>query len=344
MQTFCEPAERETFQLEDLRKRNSFRGNLDIDASSEFLAKNPGRVAMILVSVTNNWAAGQPVSMANIKAASQLAARFGVPIFIDACRFAENAKFIKDFETGYHEHSIPEIVQEMFSHADGFIISLKKDGLSNIGGALCFRDAGRFAEMYPDIGKEFRVQQIMTYGNDSYGGMSGRDMMAATVGLYESTNETHLSSRIEQVRKLAEKLAAAKIPVILPTGGSAVFLDMDGFFKDCGRSYGEFAALGFTLQLLISYGVRCFEAGPFAWEWDKADEQEKAKVSNLVRLAIPRKALTDKHLDYVVAAIERLFTERSKIPGVEITHGATLKLRHFQCTLKLVPHCGHCRE
>jgi tryptophanase len=337
LQTFCHPVFHEQFSSEGLRKRNSFGGNLDIDACSEFLSENTGRVSMILLTVTNNSAAGQPVSMANIKASSRLSSQFQIPIFFDACRFAENAIFIKDFEPGYQAMPITEIIKEMFSYVDGFTISLKKDGLSNIGGALCFRDKGMFAQKYAGIGNDFKEQQIMSYGNDSYGGMSGRDMMAATVGLYEATNDMYLASRVEQVRRFAQKLHDAQVPVLLPTGGSAVFLDMDEFFKDCGRSYGEFAALGFTLQLLISHGVRCFEVGPFALEWDRADEDKRSKMKNLVRLALPRQAMTDEHLDYTVAAIKQLFNERSKIPGVRIVSGASLNLRHFQCTLEPIP-------
>jgi tryptophanase len=336
LQTCCHPVFHEQFSSER-RERNSFGGNLDIDAASKFLSENAGRISMILLTVTNNSAVGQPVSMENIKASSCLSSQFQIPLFFDACRFAENAKFIKDFEPGYQATPITEIVKEMFSYVDGFTISLKKDGLSNIGGALCFRDEGMFAQKYAGIGNDFKEQQLMSYGNDSYGGMSGRDMMAATVGLYEATNDMYLTSRAEQVWRFAQKLHDAQLPVVLPTGGSAVFLDMDEFFKDCGRSYGEFAALGFTLQLLISHGIRCFETGPFALEWDRSDEDKRSKMQNLVRLALPRQVLTDEHLDYTVAAIKQLFNDRFKIPGVKIVSGASLNVRHFQCTLEPIP-------
>jgi tryptophanase len=336
LQTCCHPVFHEQFSSER-KEHNSFGGNLDIDAATKFLSENTGKVSMILLTVTNNSATGQPVSMGNIKASARLSSQFQIPLFFDACRFAENAKFIKDFEPGYQATPITEIVKEMFSYVDGFTISLKKDGLSNIGGTLCFRDQGMFAQMYAGIGNDFREQQLMSYGNDSYGGMSGRDMMAATVGLYEATNDMYLTSRAEQVWRFAQKLHDAQLPVVLPTGGSAVFLDMDEFFKDCGRSYGEFAALGFTLQLLISHGIRCFETGPFALEWDRSDEDTRSKMQNLVRLALPRQVLTDEHLDYTVAAIKQLFNDRSKIPGVRIVSGASLNLRHFQCTLEPIP-------
>ncbi|KAK8007313.1 hypothetical protein PG989_001303 [Apiospora arundinis] len=337
LQTCCQPVLRGQFSSSELGGHNSFRGNLDIDASSKFISENPGRVSMILLTVTNNSAAGQPVSMANIKASSLLSSQFQIPIFFDACRFAENAKLIKEFEPGYQAAPITEIVKEMFSHVDGFTISLKKDGLSNIGGALCFRDKGMLAQKYAGIGNDLKEQQIMSYGNDGYGGMSGRDMMAAAVGLYEGTDDSYLTSRVDQVRLLAQKLQDVELPVLLPTGGSAVFLDMDAFFQDCGRSYGEFAGLGFTLQLLISHGIRCFEVGPFALGWDSADEEERSKIGNLVRLALPRQVLTDKHLDYTVAAIKQLFNERSNIPGVRIVTGASLNVRHFQCILEPIP-------
>ncbi|KAI8290241.1 Tryptophanase [Colletotrichum sp. SAR 10_98] len=214
-----------------------------------------------------------------------------LPLFFDACRFAENAKFIQDFEAGYQDRSIPQIVQEMFAYADGFTISLKKDGLANMGGALCFRDQGIFPIRFgADIGIRLKERQIMCYGNDSYGGMSGRDVMAAAVGLYEVTKETYLADRIGQVKKFAEGLIAKGVPVLLPPGGHAIYLDMDGFFADCGRSYGEFASVDFTLELLKDYGIRACEAGPFGWEWDKKESitQDRDNIPNLVRFAVPR--------------------------------------------------------
>ncbi|KAI0012727.1 pyridoxal phosphate-dependent transferase [Xylariaceae sp. FL0662B] len=347
LMTFTQPGLTDHFPPHLLHETNPFKGNMDIGAASGFLSSNndTSLIALIIVTITNNWAGGQPVSMANIRAVSKLASTYGLPLFFDACRFAENAKFIKDFEHGYQSHTIPQIVQEMFSFADGFTISFKKDALANMGGALCIRDEGVFARRYPGIGLSIREQQILRYGNDSYGGMSGRDLMAASVGLYEGTKNDYLSARIEQVREFAQKLIAAEVPVLLPPGGSAVFLDMDEFFKGSERPHGEFAALGFTLKLLSSYGIRAFESGPFAWEWDKIDDKGKAETPNLVRFAIPRNVMGDRHLDFTVAAIKRLYQRRDTIPGVRIIHGQHLSLRHFQSVLEPIPaNDGHSQD
>lgn len=170
LQTFTQPGLGDLFPQDLIGKKNYFKGNIDLVETERYLSEHPGCVTMVLITITNNWAAAQPVSMANIRSVALLAKQAGVPIFFDACRFAENAYFISEYEEGYSKRTIPEIVQEMFSYVDGFTISLKKDGLANMGGVLCFRDKGLFAEKYPDIGFRLKERQILTYGNDSYGG------------------------------------------------------------------------------------------------------------------------------------------------------------------------------
>lgn len=170
LQTFTQPGLSDSFSPELVGKRNSFKGNLDVEATEKFIDDNPDKVTMILITITNNWAAAQPVSMANIRKASALAKSKSIPLFFDACRFAENAYFIQRYEAGYSDKTIPEIVREMFSYAEGFTISLKKDGLANMGGVLCFRDQGMFVNRYEDIGLLLKERQILSYGNDSYGG------------------------------------------------------------------------------------------------------------------------------------------------------------------------------
>lgn len=170
LQTFTQPGLSDPFPHELIGKENYFKGNLDVAATEAFLDKHSGQVAMILMTITNNWAAAQPVSMTNIRKTAVLAKRKRIPFFFDACRFAENALFIHDYEEGYADKPIAEIVQEMFSYVEGFTISLKKDGLSNMGGVLCFRDKGLFAEKYEGIGLRLKERQILSYGNDSYGG------------------------------------------------------------------------------------------------------------------------------------------------------------------------------
>ncbi|OTA60274.1 hypothetical protein K449DRAFT_446296 [Hypoxylon sp. EC38] len=282
LETFTQPGLTDPFPGELVGKQNPFNGNLNITAMKAFLDQHPRQpqVCMILITITNNWAAAQPVSMANIH----------------ACRFAENAWFIHEFEAGYSDKTISEIVQEMFSYVDGFTLSLKKDGLSNMGGILCFMDKGLFAQQYEGIGLRLKERQILFYGNDSYGGMSGRDIMAAVMGLYEVTKEPYLRNRINLVRFFAQKLQDNGVLVLLPPGGHAVYLDMDEFFHGCDRYAGGFPAVCFTLELLKDYGIRAAEAGPFGWEWDKKPPELQAKIPNLVQFAVPRHVLSDQHI------------------------------------------------
>ncbi|KAJ6528137.1 pyridoxal phosphate-dependent transferase [Mycena capillaripes] len=341
LHTFLQPGLTDPFPIQKVGVENPFRGNLDVAAASAFLSNpdNAKRTALILLTITKNWAAGQPVSMANIKATAALACQHGIPLFFDACRFAENAAFIQVFERGYSHMPIPQIIVDMFAHADGFTISLKKDGLANMGGALCFRDEGVLASRFTaDIAIHLKERQIICDGNDSYGGISGRDLMAAAAGLYQVTQEAYLRNRIRQVQGFAQRLVEKDVPVLLLPGGSAVFLDMDGFFADCGRSYDEFASVGFTLELLREYGIRSVEAGPFGWEWDKkTTAKERDLIPNLVRLAVPRNVMTDVHFEYTAAAIGQLYKRRHTIPGARITRGAELRIRHFQSGLEPVP-------
>ncbi|KAK7753350.1 putative secondary metabolism biosynthetic enzyme [Diatrype stigma] len=337
LQTFTQPGLTDPFPQDLIGVKNFFKGNLDIAATEAYLAQNPGRVAMILITITNNWAAAQPVSMANIRNAASLAKRAGIPLFFDACRFAENAFFIHQYEEEYSCMTISQVVQEMFSYVDGFTISLKKDGLANMGGVLCFRDRGLFARRYDGIGHRLKERQILCYGNDSYGGMSGRDLMAAAAGLYEVTKMSYLRNRIGQVQSFAQQLEASGIAVLSPPGGHALFLDMDEFFFGCDRKPCDFPAVGFTLELLKDYGIRAAEAGPFGWEWDNKSEAERKGIPNLVRFAVPRNALSHEHISYTVAAIKELHSRRHTIPNVEITRGKHMRLRHFQCGLKPSP-------
>jgi tryptophanase len=170
LHVFTQPGLSDPFPRELIGKKNYFKGNLDITATESFIDKHPKQVTMILMAITNNWAAAQPVSMANIREAAALAKRKMLPLFFDACRFAENAYFIQQYEDGYSGKTIVDIVHEMFTYVEGFTISLKKDGLANMGGVLCFRDKGLFAQKYEDIGLLLKERQIVSYGNDSYGG------------------------------------------------------------------------------------------------------------------------------------------------------------------------------
>lgn len=328
----------EEFDYHEMNNKNPFKGNMEIQELEQFIhEKGVENIPLIYLTITNNTAAGQPISMANIRAVNKISNTFNIPLFYDACRFAENSIFIKKFEDGYKNKSIPEIVKEMFSYADGFTISFKKDGLANIGGGLFFKDQGLFHQKFSlngDIGTRLKEKQILTFGNDSYGGMSGRDIMALAVGLYEIVRETYLNERIRQVQEFAEKLAINNVPVILPAGGHAVYINMDKFFENTNMKVEDFGGVGFTIELVRHYGIRGVELGPFAFEWDNKTEEERKGILHLVRFAVPRNAYDSSHIDYAVAAITELYKNKEKIPKVKISRGAKLRLRHFQSGLQ----------
>ena len=330
----------EDFPLDEMDKKNPFKGNMDGEELRAFIEKKGVEsIPMVYLTITNNTAAGQPVSLKNVKAISEITRNYKIPLFFDACRFAENAYFIKDFEEGYNNFSILQIVQEMFSYVDGFTISFKKDGLANIGGGLFFRDRGIFYKKFSNngnIGTKLKEKQILTFGNDSYGGLSGRDIMALAVGLYEVVKEPYLAERIRQVREFARKLAQNGVPVVLPAGGHAVYINVAKFFKGIDMEIDDFGGVGLTIELLKHYGIRACELGPFAFEWDKKTPEQRDNILNLVRFAIPRNVYDSSHIDYAVAAITELYKNRDQIPKVKISRGAKLRLRHFQSGLQPV--------
>ena len=220
---------------------NPFRGNMSTSRLEDLIqTRGASSIPIIFLTITNNTCAGQPVSMQNIRDVSEIAARFNIPLFFDACRFAENAWFIKKYETGYSNVSIRGIIREMFSYVDGFSISFKKDGMANIGGGLFFKDCGTFQQTYPGIGILLKEKQIRIFGNDSYGGLSGRDLMTITLGLTQVVCNDYLTQRIRQVQKFAEKLDDAGVPIVLPVGGHAIYIDIDRFFEGNNRSLEEF--------------------------------------------------------------------------------------------------------
>ncbi len=326
------------FPLNKLETENPFKGNMDIEKLKNFIKKHGSEhIPLIYLTITNNTAAGQPVSMKNIETVSKIAHKHNIPFFFDACRFAENAYFIKMYESGYESWSVAKIIQKMFSFADGFTVSFKKDGLANMGGGLFFRDKGVFHTAFSDekdIGTQLKVTQILTFGNDSYGGMSGRDIMALAVGMYEGTKEYYLANRLRQARYFACELAKRNIPVILPPGGHAVYIDMNRFFEGIDMKIDDFGGVGFSIDLIGHFGIRACELGPFAFEWDQKTAEQRKGILNVVRFAIPRNAYDNSQIDYAVAAIAELYKNRDKIPKIEIARGAKLPLRHFQTGLK----------
>jgi tryptophanase len=328
----------ENFPPDQMDVKNPFKGNMDSKELIAFIEdKGVESIPLIYLTITNNTAAGQPVSLKNIKAISEIARSYEIPFFLDACRFAENSFFIKEFEEDYKNYSIAEIVKEMFSYADGFTISFKKDGLANIGGGLFIRDQGIFYKKFSDngnIGTKLKEKQILTFGNDSYGGLSGRAIMSIAVGLYEVVKEQYLAERIRQVREFALKLSQKGVPVVLPAGGHAVYINLAKFFEGTDMKIDDFGGVGFTIELLKHYGIRACELGPFAFEWDTKTPEQRKGILNLVRFAIPRNVYNTSHIDYAVAAITELYNNRDKIPKVEVSRGASLRLRHFQSGLQ----------
>lgn len=295
-----------------------FKGNMDIEKLRTFLNEKAEKVPMVMLTITNNSGGGQPVSMENIRQVSEVCREFQKPFFLDACRFAENAYFIKIREKGYENKSILEICQEMFSYADGMTMSAKKDALVNIGGFLALNDS--------DLAQKCRNVLVVTEGFPTYGGLAGRDLEAIAQGLEEILDESYLHYRIRTIAYLGEKLVEAGVPLILPTGGHAVYLDAGKF---CGHipNY-EFPGQAIACALYLKGGIRACEIGSIMF--GKYDENGNTVSPDLelVRLAIPRRVYTQSHIDYVAEVIIEVFQEREKLKGFKIVKEPTM-LRHF---------------
>ena len=326
-------------------EKNPFKGNMDT-AKLEALIQEAGpeNVPLVYTTITNNTVCGQPVSMANIRESSRIAHKYGIPFMLDAAHWAENCYFIKVNEEGYGDKSIFAIAKELFSYCDGFTASLKKDGHANMGGILAFRDKGLFwknfsdfdaeGNVVTDVGILLKVKQISSYGNDSYGGMSGRDIMALAAGLYECGRVEYLKERVEQCEYLAQGFYKNGVKgVVLPAGGHGVYINMDEFF-DGKRGHQSFAGAGFSLELIRRYGIRVSELGDFSMEYDLKTPEQQKEVCNVVRFAINRSQLSREHLDYVIAAVTELYKDRKSIPNMKITLGHKLPMRHFHAFLE----------
>ena len=326
-------------------EKNPFKGNMDT-AKLEALIQEAGpeNVPLVYTTITNNTVCGQPVSMANIRESSRIAHKYGIPFMLDAARWAENCYFIKVNEEGYGDKSIFAIAKELFSYCDGFTASLKKDGHANMGGILAFRDKGLFwknfsdfdaeGNVVTDVGILLKVKQISSYGNDSYGGMSGRDIMALAAGLYECGRVEYLKERVEQCEYLAQGFYKNGVKgVVLPAGGHGVYINMDEFF-DGKRGHQSFAGAGFSLELIRRYGIRVSELGDFSMEYDLKTPEQQKELCNVVRFPINISQLSREHLDYVIAAVTELYKDRKSIPNMKITLGHKLPMRHFHAFLE----------
>jgi tyrosine phenol-lyase len=306
-----------------------FRGNMDLEELENLLSSEPDRVPVVYLTVTNNTGGGQPVSMENIRRVREITRAHGVPFFFDACRFAENAWFIQQKEPGYAAKRIEAIVREMFSFVDGFHISFKKDGLGNIGGAVCIAQDGAFAARHPHFMNALTDFQIMTEGHPTYGGLAGRDLKALAEGLRTVTRQDYLNLRIKQVMRFGERLLASGVPIVQPIGGHAVYIDVDRFFDGSARDE-DLKGVAITGLLLIA-GHRFCELGLYAFGSSDGEREipPDPRVNN-VRAAVPRLMYEDRDLFAAAEAVRILHDHRDRIPGVRVEYGRNLKLRHFK--------------
>ncbi len=312
----------EAFDINDL---HPFKGNIDLDKLEKVYKSYPKeQIPLCLITVTCNSSGGQPVSMENIKAVKNLSDQYGIPVFFDAARFAENAYFVKEREEAYKNKSIKEIVKEMFSYGEGFTMSAKKDGLVNIGGLLAMRDEALFRTC-GNFG-------IIYEGYLTYGGLAGRDLSALAQGLNESTEYPYLQARIHQVEYLGNKLMEFGIPVQKPIGGHAVFIDALKFLPHVPRE--EYPAQTLGIELYKEGGVRGVEIGTLLADRDPETRLDRFPKLELLRLAIPRKVYSYKHMDYIAATLKNVFDRRNEIAsGYEIVWESDI-LRHFTVQLK----------
>ena len=304
-----------------------FKGNVDIGKLENlYQVYGKERIPMIIVTITCNSTGGQPVSMENLKAVREFANRYEIPVIFDAARFAENAYFIKTREKGYQNHSIRDIVKEMFSLADGMTMSSKKDGIVNMGGFIALNSKELF--------QQATTFNIMFEGYITYGGMSGRDMAALAQGLQEATTFDYLESRIKQVHYLGNLLQEAGIPVQEPFGGHAIFVDATRFLPHVPRE--EFIAQTLALELYLESGVRAVEIGTLLADRDPETRENRYPRLEMVRLTIPRRVYTRMHMDYVAAALQNIYQRREKITrGYKIRYEARI-MRHFTVELEKI--------
>ena len=304
----------------DPTNQHPFKGNMDIQKLREFIQKTgPEKIPFGTITITNNAGGGQPVSLANIRDTANTYHEFGIPFFIDACRYAENAYFIKQREPGYANKSTLEIAQEVFGLADGAFMSAKKDALVNIGGFLAMRDP----ELYQKVSNEL----ILREGFITYGGLAGRDLEAMAVGLWEGLDEDYLAYRLGQTAYLAGRLIEAGVPIIEPAGGHAIYLDAGRMLPHI--PHAEFPGQSLAAALYLEGGIRGVEIGSVMFAYPDPDTgQVVYPALELVRLALPRRVYTQSHLDYVAEVLIALKAKQQDLSGYRLTYAPPL-LRHF---------------
>lgn len=313
-------------EANDLARDAPFKGDMDVAALEVAIAEiGAENIPAVMLTVTNNSGGGQPVSMANIQAVSKLAHLHSIPFYIDACRFAENAYLIRQQELGYQQMSVREIVREMFSYADGCLMSAKKDAFANIGGFLCTRD--RY------LAEELRRLLILTEGFPTYGGLAGRDLEAIAVGLHEVLDEDYLCYRIRSIQYIIDRLHERDIPVVRPAGGHAVYIDARRFLPHIPPL--QYPGQALAVELYLEAGVRGVEVGTVMFGRDAHTGVEKAAKWDLLRLAIPRRVYTQSHIDYTIEAIAQVWQRRDRIRGLKIAIEPPY-LRHFNARFEWV--------
>jgi len=301
-----------------------FKGNIDITALIRVIEeKGRENIPLVMITITNNSGGGQPVSMENIKQVREVCNRYHIPLFIDACRFAENCYFIKQREKGYENKSIIEIANELFGYADGCSMSAKKDAFANIGGFLAMNNE--------ELAQQCRNLLIITEGFPTYGGLAGRDLEAIAIGLKEIMEEDYLKYRIRSIEYIGDKLDVAGVPYIKPTGGHAVYLDAKAFLPHIPAE--QFPGQALCGAIYLEGGIRGVEIGTVMFGKYDADGITIPAPMELVRLAIPRRVYTQSHIDYVAEVIIDVFRQRDHISGYALTFETPL-LRHFTARFK----------
>jgi len=295
-----------------------FKGNMDVAALEEAIQRvGRERVPLVMLTITNNSGGGQPVSMENARAVQAVCRKHGIPLYFDACRFAENAYFIKLREPGHERKTPKQIAQEMFKLADGCTMSAKKDGMANIGGFLCTND--------DSLAAQEKNLLILTEGYPTYGGLAGRDLEAVGIGIQEALNEDYLRYRIASTAYLGSHISQQGVPIVQPPGGHAVYIDARAFLPHVPQE--QFPGVALANELYLEGGIRSVEIGTLMFD--------HAARMDLVRLAIPRRVYTQSHIDYVVEVILEVWKRRHQIRGLKLVSGAPF-LRHFTARLEPV--------
>lgn len=296
-----------------------FKGDMDLEALEETIKRvGKDNIPVCMLTVTNNSGGGQPVSMKNIRETKELLSKYGIPLYLDCCRFAENAYFIKMREEGYSDKSVLEIAREMFSYADGCTMSAKKDGLSNTGGFVATND--------DKLSEKAKTLLIITEGFITYGGLARRDLEALAIGFEEVMNEEYLRYRVGQVKYLGDKMLEGGVPLLVPTGGHAVYIDAKRFAPHIEPEF--FPGQSIACELYRISGIRAVEIGSVMFGKKDQNGNHIAPNMELVRLAIPRRVYTQSHMDYIAEAAVEVYQNREKLRGMKIVWEAPF-LRHF---------------